>query len=334
MNSQDTTLSVSSPSRVERIKSVFKTASYYAHFACLCFLALTTAAIVIWNIVSAIMLFATDMTSAGVTATKVSSLIKSGWGYLALAVVKSLIPAACTFALVYAIKLMKNANSISSRNINSLSKAPAVLHLYSIFTCIDCVFIGFTLFIPFMAYPKNSGLVNVEKLFASLDMSKLYENMGIEKILESVLGVYSNIVTGIFSAIENILNGMGLTSVYENMDLPRIATHLSSIAPILAVVALFVIAYGLLQAFMFASFKKYYYILENVVENENYIADKKAPLVFPIIFTVLHIIAGVFMLINGTWLTALVSFATAAYIITTALFLRKMEKSITVVSAE
>ena len=247
--------------------------------------------------------------------------------YLAIAGIYGLILTAAIFGVISSVKLMKGTSSDGIEDIKKIGKVPALLRLISIFKCADCAIIGFILFMPVIAYPHTKNPVDVKGIFTSLGLSRLYNGIA-GGIYDLVARIYHSIIMGVFSVIEAICNGVGLGKMYVNLDVPRIAEHLAGPSIILAFVALIVIALGVARLLMFNSYRKYYSMIDNVFENENYVAEKKAPKILPIIFTSFYGIGAILMFINVSIFTGLYCLAMAVYIISSSLLFKDIHKHI------
>ncbi|MBO5879418.1 MAG: hypothetical protein J6Q68_02555 [Clostridia bacterium] len=123
-----------------------------------------------------------------ISAVRVSSVVWSRFGYFLVALVKGFKTATLIIVFINIIKLFKNKNSFTHENVNVMSKIPAVFHLYSLFTLIDCGFFA----VAAVANPFS------EKVFAFLDMLSLYKmlDLNVEKVSLVVKIIFVILVVG------------------------------------------------------------------------------------------------------------------------------------------
>ncbi|MBQ7363444.1 MAG: hypothetical protein IJW48_03220 [Clostridia bacterium] len=292
MNSQTKTeLSESTLTREEKFGKAVGSKFYLAALITVGAVALFTAASVIYNLISAIILFVNpEMTMADIGGTRVSGIISGGFGAIMTALLDALMPVAMIFTLVYMIKLIRDKNSITPEGVRQLGHGAGVLHLYSILMLIDNAFIAFFLFLPAFKLPFSARAAAdatvFEQVFTFLDTPSVY--------------------TTLFSWLEGSENGF------------------ASVALAFITGALF-LAFAFVQLMTFGFFKNYFKDVEISLENKNYIIEKKAPLIVPCIFAGANALVAIFVLISGSWLTALSSLAISAFTVATSLLLKKLE---------
>ncbi len=293
MNSQETkTVNTdTSLSREEKFGAAVGSKFYLGTLIATGAVALFTALSVIYNLISAIILFVTpDKTMADIGGTRVSGLIKGGFGAIMTALLEALIPVAMIFALVYMIKLLKNKNGINPDGMRQLGYGVGVLHLYSLLALIDNAIIAFYLFLPVFRLPFSARAAAdaaiFEQVFTFLDAPSVY--------------------TMFFAWLKGSENGF-------------LSVALSFITGLLF------IAYAVLQLIALGFFKNYLKNIEISLENRNYIIEKKAPFIVPVVFAGVNALVAIFVLISGSWITALSSLAISAFVVFTSLFLRKLE---------
>ena len=255
--------------------------------------ALFTSLSVIFNLINAIILFVNpEKTMADMGATRVSKLISGGFGAIAIAIIEALIPVAMIFMLVFMIKLYKDRSLISIDGVRTLSGGIGVLHLFSVFTIIDNAFISFFMLIPVLKLPFSAEAAAdasvFKQLFGFLDSSAVYDML--------------------FKGFEGKESGFG--AVFAAF-----------------ILALLFIGFAIVQYISLGFIKNYYKDLEIYLENENYVIERKSPLIFPCIFAGLNAVVAIFVLISGSWITALSSLAISAFTVLTALFLKDFEKA-------
>lgn len=255
--------------------------------------ALFTALSVIFNLINAIILFVTpDKTMADLSGTRVSGIITGGIGAIAIAVIEALIPVVMILTLLFMLKLMKDRTLISTDGVRTLSNGTGVLRLYSLFMIIDNAFISFFLFLPVFRLPFSAE--------AAADAS----------ILKQVFTFLDapNVYTMFFKGFEGSKNGLGFVFVCF-------------------ILALLFTGFAIVQYIALSFIKNYYKDMEIYLENKNYLIEKKAPFIMPCVFAGLNAVVAIFVLISGSWITALSSLAISAFTVLTALFLKDFEKA-------
>ena len=254
--------------------------------------ALFTSLSVIFNLINAIILFVNpEKTMADMGATRVSKLISGGFGAIAIAVIEALIPVAMIFMLVFMVKLLKDRSLVSIDGVRTLGYGTGVLHLFSVFTIIDNAFISFFMLLPALKLPFSAEAAAdasvFKQLFGFLDTSSVYDMF--------------------FKGFEGKESGFGAVLVAF-------------------ILALLFIGFAIVQYISLGFIKNYYKDLEIYLENKNYIIERKAPIIFPCIFAGLNVVVAIFVLISGSWVTALSSLAISAFTVLTSLFLKDFEK--------
>ena len=301
MNSQETKTATSVATREEKFGKAVGSKLYLGMLIATAAVALFTSVSVIYNLISAIILFVSpDKTMANIGGTRVSGLISGGFGAIMTALLEALIPVAMIFTLVYMIKLIKDKNSITVSGVHMLGNGTGVLHLYSLLMLIDNAFISFFLFLPAFKLPFSARAAAdatiFKQIFTFLDTPSVY--------------------TMFFSWLEGSKNGF-------------LSVALAFIAGLLF------LGFAIVQLMTFGFFKNYFKDVEIALDNKNFIIEKKAPIIFPCIFAGANALVAIFVLISGSWVTALSSLAISTFTVMTSLFFRKLEsEKIGVVDAD
>ena len=254
--------------------------------------ALFSALTVIFDLINAIILFVNpEKTMADLGGTRVSKIISGGFGALIIAVIEALIPVTMIFLLLYMLKLMKDRSLVNVEGVRMLGTGIGVLHLSSLFMIIDNAFVSFFLLLPVLKLPfsarANADATIFKQVFNFLDTPSLY-----------------NIF---FKSFEGSENGFLFVLVCF-------------------ILALLFIGFAIVQYISLGFIKNYYKDMEIYLENQNYVIEKKVPFIFPCVFAGLNAAVAIFVLISGSWITALTSLAISAFTVLTSLFLKDFEK--------
>lgn len=174
MNSQE----IMEPVAAEAVAENKNHAIFKKSFASKLFLAYVIAVgamVLTYSLSSLITFFFFGATGLGaISAVRVSALAWTRLGYMGVALVHAPKTVVLIIAFVSIIKLFTKKDTFSADHINMMSKIPAVLHLYSLFSLIDCGFFA----VAAVANPF------AESVFAFKDMLNLYGIFGFE--VESV----------------------------------------------------------------------------------------------------------------------------------------------------
>ena len=295
MNSEeimDTTAAVTSATREEKFGRAVESKFYLFIMIATLATAIFSAVSVIYNLISAIILFVTpDKTMESIAGTRVSDLISTGFGAIMAALLEALIPVAMIFAFIYMLKLRQDKNSATPDGIRQLGYTSGVLHLYSLLMVIDNAFISFFLFIPVLRLPFSANAAAdpsiFKQVFGFLDAPAIY-NM-------------------FFAWMEGSKNGF----VFVLFAF---------------ITALLFIGFAIVGLITFGLFKNYFKDIEISLENKNFIIEKKAPFIIPVIFASFNAVVAIFVLISGSFITALSSLAVSAITVATSLFFKNLEK--------
>lgn len=121
---------------------------------------------------------------------------------------------------------------------------------------------------------------------------------------------------------ENVFAFLDMLKIYRVFDIGEWETTVIS----RIILVTLTLAYGIFQFIMYASLKATFSNFEVAVKNDNFSPEKKAPFILPMVFTGVNVVFAVFMFINGSWVSALINLAIAAYLAVTALYLKSLHK--------
>lgn len=221
-------------------------------------------------------------------ATRVTSVVYSKMGYLIIALVKLLIPAALIYTLVYMLILRKTKCKDPVTHVYKSRIAPSVLQLFAILTCVEIAMFVF-------AFSFN--------MFKAKNLT----------------------------FFDNALTFYGLTQLGDVFGITELLGSMSSSVVKIAVTVLVDIAllvYAVAQFLLFKYMKNFLVALSDIVGSQIAQMQEKPPMILSYIFGGLNIVFAVLMIINGSFITAALHVAMAAYLFSMAVFLHNVYKNI------
>ena len=221
-------------------------------------------------------------------ATRVTSVVYSRMGYLIIALVKLLVPVALIYTFVYMIVLRKTKCKDPVTHVYKTRRAPSVLQLFAILTCIEIAMFVFA-FSFNMFKAKNFTFFDNALTFYGL--TQLGDFFGITELLGSMSNPIVKIVVTVFVDIA-------------------------------------LLVYAVAQFLLFKYMKNFLIALSDIVGSQIAQMQEKPPMILSYIFGGLNIVFAGLMIINGSLITAALHVAMAAYLFSMAVFLHNIYKNI------
>jgi len=223
-------------------------------------------------------------------ATRVAAMVYSRFGYMIVGLIKLLVPVACIYSLVYFIKLRTTKCEDPITHIFKARRASSVLSLFALLTCIQCAMFVFAFSFNMFKADNYNFIVNACSFFG---ITELYSVLGLADFFAGLTGTFGKIVVTV-------------------------------------VVDLVVAVYAVAQFLMYKWMKDFHVALADIVGSGIAQMQEKPPFVLNCVFCGVNIVISIFMLINGSFISAIVGLALAAYLISMGFFLRKVKKTIQV----
>lgn len=223
-------------------------------------------------------------------ATRVAAMVYSPTGYTVVALVKLLIPIACLFTLFYSIKLRTTKCADPVNHIFKTRHASSILFIFALFTVVQCAMFIFA-FSFNMFKADNYNFVATACSFFGI--TELYEYFGLAEFFAGLTGTFAKIAVTV-------------------------------------AVDLVVAAYALAQLLLYKWTKDFLIALCDIVSSGIAQMQERPPFKLGIAVSLANIVLAVFMVLNGSFVAAILNVALAAYLLTNGLYLRRVKNNISV----
>lgn len=222
-------------------------------------------------------------------ATRVAAMVYSPTGYAIVALVKLAIPIACLLTLVYAIKLRTTKCENPVDHVFKTRHASSILFLFALFTVVQCAMFMFA-FSFNMFKADNYNFVATACSFFGI--TELYNYFGLAEFFAGLTGTFAKI---------------GVTVLVD----------------------LVVAAYALAQLLLYKWTKSFLIALSDIVSSGIAQMQERPPFKLSVAVSLANIVMAVFMVLNGSFVAAILNVALAAYLLSNGFYLRRVKKNIT-----